>query len=379
MPEKDDKFSSGIPPERPMPTVIGGQGPKKLQATVIGGGATNVRKPTVIGGGSNATVAPVVPSSPAPPPSIKPSVIPMGVRSPKKTEEEVKVVEKPVIRPMTQPAQQSVKVEKPSFIPGTTRKRLVVTKNDLLMQFPGTSDAVLARAEELLGKLVIETLVEGFCQQWGMREQKRFGELVGQSLELSSHKLIQESSRHVNRLIVILKEVADAFNDDGGGFFSWGKKASPWEKFQEFYPEIRQLSALLNQQIDQIIDIRAKLDGITAEFAKLMIVLDAESISARYLSDMLGTSPDKQSMVQCLLDRSLGLAQTTAQIQQGMIVRQSTVQDIGKLVSRIQDGVLVKLPAWIEQVSTFQSKATLNDTDMYACRQGLEEVTNQIR
>lgn len=308
--------------------------------------------PTVINGVGNIRVNP--------PADIKPSVSPTPATAIKSSSPKPPLV-----------------VNKPSAITGVARKGLEITKDELLRHFPGTADAVLEKAKQLLSEVIVEIISENNCLQYGIKKQQCYGELVEKSLKLSSHKSIQDSSHHIARLFILLQEVASTFKDDNGnGFAFWKKKDDPWEKFQEVYPEIGQLTALLNKQMPEIISIRAQLNAISLEFLSLLTELDASCVAAKFLSDQLSSSTKQQEVSQCLLARSLSLAQTVVNIQQGVMTRESTVRDIDKLISRIQDSVLIRLPVWIEHISLFQSKATLTETDIYSCRQELQEVIN---
>lgn len=343
-------------------------------------------KPTVIGG-TKKSVAPICPTviqgRPVPERPVdqqsgkvcesKPTVIVGGKANekPKAHQVDIQPVSKAtVIKPP--PPKPPIALEKPSAIAGVARKGVEVTREALLSCFPGTDEAVVEKSIKLLRQTVVEIITESQGLQWGMKTQQRYGELVQESLSLSSHKSIQDSNRHLNRLLNLLQEISAEFQEKDGWFGK--KKGNPWEKFQEVRPEILQLSSLLNQLLPELIRIQSSLGGIAREHSLLVIELDAEAISAKYLAEQLGTSSKHQSVVNCLMSRSLSLVQTVAQMQQGTMTRQSTIQDIEKLVSRVQDGVLVKLPAWTEQIGAYQSKSAITETDAYTCRQQLADV-----
>jgi hypothetical protein len=378
MPEKGENTFSGCKPEKRTPTIIGGGGNGgKMTPTVIPGSVPpkkeedkkpHLQPTTIVGSQPPASLKPAATQ-------INPAIIgnkaagvvaPAGEKSPAASATVIKPTPHPVV------------IDKPSAIVGVVRKGLEVTREELLKQFPGTDEEVVERARKQLAQVVIEVLDEGTCAQWGMAPQKEYGALVEESLQLSGDQAVQNCARHLARLLVLLTEVASAFQDNhAGGFFR--KRKNPWEKFQEIRPEIVQLAGLLSGLSPTVFDLKRKLDSLDVKYVGLIKKLDAESISARYLADKFSRSSGKENAAQALLDRSLSLAQATAQVQQGRILRQSTVQEIGKLISRIQDGVLNKLPAWIEQVGVFQTKGALTDTDRYNCRQGIDDVINHVR
>lgn len=382
MPEPGDNSLSGNKPEI-KPTVMNGGEAKKIVPTVMKGQSApkivadnieplrpSVMKPTII-----EVKTPPRAQTEGVAAKISPTIIKGGEKScaTMPAQEKPPVTQIPPTTIKSSPPKPPLVINKPSAITGVARKGLEITKDELLRQFPGTADAVLEKAKKLLGEIVIEILSENNCLQYGIKKQQCYGELVEKSLKLSSHKSIQDSSRHIARLFTLLQEIALTFQEENGnGFAFWKKKDDPWEKFQIVYPEISQLTSLLNKQMPEIISIRAELNAISLEFLSLLTELDAACIATKFLSDQL----KKESVAQCLLARSLSLAQTVVNIQQGMMTRESTIRDIDKLISRIQDSVLIRLPVWIEHISLFQSKATLTETDIYSCRQELQEVIN---
>lgn len=336
--------------------------------------------PTVIGSGTkNEAPKQIGPTILRPDPTHQTST-PQNVAV-EKTPTRIPTAIKPADPATVKREDKPVVIEKPSVIPGgVSRKGLEVTKEDLARSFPGTREEILAEAKKILSTVIMEILTEVNCRQWGIKQQERYGELVEETLRLTSSKEIKDSSRHVSRLYALLQELAITFREpEPQGFAFWKKRKNPLEVFDSNRTEIEQLSHILRQQLPAISELQAKLEDSSTEFKKLLQQLDAESIAARYLADLLTTGNDsRQAFAQRLLDRSLSLSQTVAQIQQGIILRQTTTAEIGKLVSRIQEGVLVALPAWMEQVSVVQAKSALTETEMYTFQQGLDTIVAQL-
>lgn len=390
------------------PIAVSGTGSGELKPTIIGGECNQVKptvfkptiivaqnigrstesqdpphdrlKPTVIGSGNAPLKGPV-----------RPTIIPSGPAPEKCSVPEVKK-EQPTRTPTVMPSASPPKaipenerkpmtVTKSTTIPGgVVRKGLEVGVEDLKKQFPANSVETLTAVRDILIKTVLETLTMKISVGWGTKDQERYGKLVKESLALTGSERIRDSQRHLGRLYALLLEVATSFrNQDNSGLAFWKKWESPLEAFREREAEIDQLSTFLRAVLPDIIDIQAKIDDGAREYVSLSATLEAQSLAAHYLSNLLtNKTPEQESLSQRLLERSLSLTQTVAQIKQGDIGRQSMVREIGELISRIQDGVLLKLPAWIEQVGIVQAK-DLTKTEVYTVQRGLEDVVNQLK
>jgi hypothetical protein len=360
MSENGEKPSYGIRPRGVRPTVIGvgsttnilEQAPQGAKPTMIGGGPapSHPITPTRIGGEHLKAETPQ---------GVKPTAI-----SPTSLPSAPPPSDKPIV------------LSAPSAIPGTVRRGIEVSIEELSKFFPGTPVETLKKAQEILKRTVLELLTDAQCALWGAETQKRFGDLTERSLQITSANVVQETSRHLSRLYAILQELGEAFQGKGSGLMFW-KKENPWEQFQEVSTEIRQLRQLLNQQLPAIIKSETETMSLSGEFEILSLDIDAEGLAGRYLAEKLLKDKDRAS--QTLMDRSLSLTETVAHIQQGTLLREQAANNIRQLVSRIQDGVLRALPAWIESITLTYQTANQTETDIYTLRQGLEGIIQKLK
>lgn len=262
-------------------------------------------------------------------------------------------------------------------MPGTIRKGLEVTTHDLEIRFPGATPETIKRAMVVLKGTIVETLNGATCSQWGFHLQSEYTKLVDESLGLTSSASVRDGMRHAARLFVLLSEVATAFQGDGSkGMFNWKKTATPWEKLAEVRVELDQLRTYLGSILGELRTTQTRLEGISDELMDYTHELDAASIAAQFLADHLGAS---DARAQHLQGQSLTLAKMIAHITEGVLLRKSTIDEIDALADKIQESILVTLPAWIERIALTSQKTSVTDTERYTLRQGLEEILHKLK
>jgi hypothetical protein len=376
----NNSSASGVTLGVRKPTVIGGNNSSKRKPTVIGNGnstndTSNVSKskakPTVIGGGK--PIQNTVDSSQN---KRKATVIPKGIPSTPKQPVEKPVSRKPTAIQSTPKQNQTSSAKRQSVMPGTVRKTLKVEINELKQKFPATDIKVLRAAEVILGRIVVETLSNTQCVQWGVDIQKKHTSIVDESLKLTENKTVQDSLRHMGRLYEILDSIASRFSSSDQGLKFWKKLKSPWEDFNDNRAEIDQIRNILSNAGAAITDIETKLKQLSNKSTQLIVDLDASSIASEYLSGMQGMQESKSSP---LLARSMALKQTVAHIKQGVTLRQANVNDISGLAMNIQDVILITLPGWIEKVALIGRKRTQTETESYGVKQGLDAILDKIK
>ncbi len=320
-----------------------------------------------------------IPPSGGSPGGVHPTVIRCGMPAEVPKERKPTVIAPPVSQLNSQsPAAAVVPPIRPTAIAGTVRMGAHVSVEDLTRHFPGTPVEVLKSARYVLEGVVLDLLTDSQCVMWGGEIQKRFGELTERSLELTGSKVVQDSERHLARLYAILEELDEALRHKSSqGLLFWRKEETVWEKFQAAGNELNQLRTLLGQALPAIVDVESSLASLSSEFEKLCNDLDAESLAGRYIAEELLHGKDRTK--QSLLDRSISLTETVAHIRQGILLRGQTADILGQFVSRVQDGVLHTLPAWIEIVTLAYQHSSHTETELYTLRQGLEDIINRLK
>lgn len=323
-----------------------------------------VLRPTVIGQGA-APAAPrpvsatVVPAA-QPAASLAQPAAPRGV----------------VPAPSTAPPEPwAVRRAPPSVVPGTIRRGVEVSAAQLAQRFPGALPETLLQVKHLLRDTVVETLSAAQAARWGDEAQRGYGELVDASLAIIHAPALQASLRHVARLHALLGAVAEQWQAPArSGLRFWKSDAGPAQALQASQGELGQLRQHLSDALPALRTLQAELQAISGQLAPLAVRLDAWGLAAQYLADTMdaaqGAAADPRA--QALAQRAGALANTVLHIHSGALLRHSSQQSLDALVHRIQDTVLLALPAWMEKVALATQARALNDTERYALAQQLQ-------
>lgn len=343
--------TSGIMPEdeAPRPTVIGRvphQSPVAFKPTVIG---TPVKPTTDL------------PKQDSVKPAVKPTVISGSGPS---TKQSIPIAPIPVVP----------KVTTPSVITGTIRKGLEVTVEELKKRFPGESVLLLEKVVAILAGTVVETLTVVQCNALGQAVQREYSDLVGQSLTLVQDAVFQDSPRHLGRLYSLLEEIAQGFQPQKR---FWQKSKTPFEELAEHKTELDQLRQILDSALPHLDRVRLGLEEVSAKMRLLASRVEAESLAAQYLADILEQKMETQK-AQAAIMQSMNLTKVIANINDGIVLRAGSIQQLESLSSKIRDTVLSTLPSWIEKVSLV-SKRPQTETDLYDLRRGIGDIVSSLR
>lgn len=263
----------------------------------------------------------------------------------------------------------------PSVVPGTIRRGVDVSLRQLSERFPGARPEVLQQAERLLQDTVIDTLSAAQAARWGDEAQRHYGALVDASLQIIHSDTLQASLRHMARLHALLGAVAEKWQAPAKSSLRfWKSDAGPGQVLQASQGELAQLRQHLSQALPALRTLQAELQAISGELAPLALRLDALSLAAHYLADAMSAGPgtDADPRAYALVQRASALAQTVLHIHSGMVLRQGSQHHLDALIHRIQDTVLMALPAWMEKVTLATQSRPLNDTERYALAQQLQ-------
>lgn len=341
MSEKDGYKPStpGMLPGGRGPTIIG-----KKNETENG-----LLRPTVIKG------APPAPTSQRPKPTVMPSIT------------------KPSMQTNIPPLSPSG----PSIMPGTVRQGVMVEISELAKRFPGIPETTLVQVKDVLKNTVAETLTTVQCGMWGTSAQRIYAGLVDSSLKLTQGKAVKDGSRHLSRLYELLQEIATSFSEESPqGFAFWKKRKGSNEVFTENQDELNQLRNTLEHLLPDIDIVRIGLEEVSTKLGELPSRIDAEALAGQYLADLFEKSDMQKAQV--LADQSMSLTKTIAHIQEGILLRNATIQEINALVVKIRETVLVTLPAWLEKASLVSSRHH-TETDIYTLREGIDDIIQNLK
>jgi hypothetical protein len=262
----------------------------------------------------------------------------------------------------------------PSVVPGTIRRGIEVSLAELTQCFPAATPEALQQAQRLLQATIVDTLGATQAARWGDEAQQRYGALVDASLQITQSATLQTSLRHVARLHALLQDIADEWLAPAKSpLLFWKSSAAPAELLKARQGELAQLRQHLAEALPALRSLQAELQGIGGELAPLAVRLEGLSLAAHYLADTLDSAADPRA--HALAQRASALAQTVLHIHSGLQVRQGSQHSLDGLIHRIQDTVLLALPAWLEKVALATQARQLtgmNDTERYALAQQLQ-------
>lgn len=279
----------------------------------------------------------------------------------------------------------------PSVVPGVIRKGLVVAAADLARQFPGVPEPVIARAVQVLQGTVLDSLSPARCATWGVQAQQAYGAWVDASLRITQASVLQDAQRHLARLQVLLHTLAESLLAPASPSIAfWRKDPKPWDVLMAQQAELKQLRRHMSAALPALRALQADMRTQAAEWLQLAQQLQADSLAAQYLSDLLLSellvdaqakqAPDgADNRPHVLMQQSLALAQTAVQIQASLPVRDAQQHSLDGLVHQVQTTVLLALPAWLEKAALAQQSAQLSETERYTLGQELQAVLNTLR
>ena len=304
------------------------------------------------------------PSGKVTPPKPNPTVI--NFSSKRETEQPVVV---PVSNATTIVSSQPKEKVTTSVIPGTIRKNIDLTINELSQMFPAESVENLKYAMKIMSTISLEGLTPARCDKLALQEQEAYSYMVNEYLRLSSSVEIKSCVQHMNRFQVLFKELSETLANQNKpkGWFGSAPRTIKDHLSDSMY-EINQLKDSLYTSLTKLKEIFEEINRITEDFKKLVDDLLSFSIVDQYLLTVVKTLDPSYSAIE---QHNYSLLKMIAAIQSGDIIRITMQQTVKDLVSTIKDTVLCDLPAWMEQIS-FLSNQDFTETQCFTLNQTLQ-------
>jgi hypothetical protein len=329
-------------------------------------GSTLAPTRTVGMAGEGATHAEPAPS--VRPTAIKPTAIP-GATAPATKAAPQPAAMKPTGLPYQAPAPAVVPAEhvKASVMPGTQRKPLDVSIETLTRRFPGTSNATLVEVHAVLAGVCPQTMDMPAWLRFGVPAQEQVSTLVKARLALLESAETRAVTQHLSRLNTLLREVLDAME---GGLLR-RSVAKVWESVVS---EVRQLETLLSQAGASLVTLIGELEKLIHKNEAGGEALQAHALAADYLFDVV--APEiRQLMTSRQLAMTTSQALTIEQIQTLALDKES----VKELMTLVQDGVLLQLPAVYSQLAGLSAVSKPSDTQRFLAAEKLTEIVQFIQ
>ena len=347
-----------------------------IKPTIIGAAAApqagSKLAPTRLGGSGAGGVVPTQPAPPAQPamrptafkPTAMPSTVPAPAQAPAV---QPTSMAKPTAMPSRPPAPAPAPAEplRASVLPGTQRKPLEVSYEQLAQRFPGTDVNLLERARAILAGVSLHTNGAASWLSFGVQAQEAVTGLVLERVSAMETSPTRDVTTHLARMQLLLSEVLDAMD---GGFFK--KPASAvWASVAG---EVRQLETLLRNAGPKLSEMLVTLSAMEPKLRDAGEVLQAHALAALYLVDVAGSDA-----ANLLVSRATALTQSQALVleQQQMLALATT--NVQELITLVQNGVLLQLPAVYSQLAGLPTKPS--DTERYLATEKLNEIVNFMK
>jgi hypothetical protein len=340
-----------------------------FEPTIFGTPAPGSKpEPTRVGGSSSNGASPAQPAPSVRPTAIKPTAI-MGDIAPVTQAAPPPAAMKPSAMPYQAPAPAVAPAEhvKTSVLPGVQRKPLDVPLETLKRRFPGTHLEVLTEVRAVLAGVCPQTMDTPAWLGFGMQAQEIAAALVRDRLTLMEKSDARAVTQHLSRLHALLRDVLDAM--EGG----WLKRSvtKVWDSVEG---EIHQLDTLLSNGGSGLVKFIGQLEQLSQKNRDAGDNLQAHSLAADYLFD---SAP--ADIGQMLTTRQLSMttshALTVEQVQMLTLDKNS----VKELITLVQDGVLLQLPAVYSQLAGLSAATKPSDTQRFLAAEKLNEIVQFIQ
>ena len=257
-----------------------------------------------------------------------------------------------------------VTLSAPTAIPGVARRRIPVEASDLRKLSPGVAAGVLDRALALIAGFVLEKATERKAVLWGHELQKSYGDAIAGALALSQAPVLRKIEGYIARMMEILQAVdlLAAVGHAGGGFGQYlkgiNKKIDTPDELAAARNELGQLVHHMGGALDELLDLKAKLERNAAELNRVAAEAEASALAALFLSQYLGK--EQPQLAERFVERSMSLTQTLAQIRENGAIREIQIEHPIRMVGAIQNVALVSMPDFLASIAAINSIAARN-------------------
>lgn len=276
----------------------------------------------------------------------------------------VSVIESPVEKSEIVESKADLpEIIQPTSMAGYKRDRLAITLDDLKTELPENTTEDLDIILQMILETNLDTLDRSAIMFWKSELQKAYSDKVLILLEFSQNDILEKAQSHTQRVIEILEAI------DLIGVFEYGKNGlisrllkssnntfdTP-EELKKAELELNQLTSLLKREVDVLASFEKNLTAVNDQVDKLAQKIRLASQGALVLKKYLMKSDSQLVHLGDLFEeRAMSLTKSFAQIQANEISRQVQLNHVLKLISTIQESILVLIPDWLSSISSMRS------------------------
>jgi hypothetical protein len=239
----------------------------------------------------------------------------------------------------------------PTRVLGQARTGPDVPIADLQKRFPALSIDDAERLQQVLRGTVPDALALREALAWGAGQQQRHADLAERALQLAQSPQRVAAQQHVQRLHVLLQEVAEAIDEQlqPGLLSRW--RAGAWEVLASQRAEIDQLRRALATSAQSLAAQLDEMHAMQLELRALAPALQAQALAAGWLAEHPGAARDGGRIADTLLQRAAALTSSQSHVLAAQVLRERDDAALRALCAAIQHAVLLLLPAWLEKAA----------------------------
>jgi hypothetical protein len=310
---------------------------------------------------------------------LKPTIVPTPVRRAKPSGS-------PATPAKDAPARHDLTTLQPTMVSGASPDRLNVTTAELRRLSPKTGGAVLDAALAVLSPLVPGRMTERKAILWGHDLQRSFADAVADALQLSQQPVMVRMQGHVSRLLEILEsfDLAAVARPEAAGISgllkSFNRKTDTLIELGSARAELAQLVGLMDVGLEGLLALREQLQANAAEQQKMAVEVEANALAALYLAEHFRLSDG--AIADRLVERSMSLTQTLAQIRGDESLRNLQVDAPLRTITAIQNVTLVSMPDFLASLgalSTLRSDRAVTPTEARELTHKLRNIVSQLQ
>lgn len=251
---------------------------------------------------------------------------------------------------------------------------LSVSIPTLRVRFPNECEEILALTQSLLATVSLANLTVMQCAEWGMAVQSEYGRHVQAAGIFTSDRVVVSALKSMARINDILLELADAMLPQTGFAAVFKKRKDFWGIFARRSEEIAGLCAAMKAALPCLQNVCDGLTRLDEKSAGVQLQLSAGALASQYLADLVADDVARNA----LIGRSAALFQTRLRMAEADAMRDAARFTYRSLAERIQEIILLTLPAWVERIRMLAARKNQDDLEFDPVRKDVSEMIERL-
>lgn len=262
----------------------------------------------------------------------------------------------------------------PSVIPGSGSRAITVRASTLREIAPDYEDAVYAEAYRLLSRVVVDDIASSQVMHWGYSEIQATQHLLNRWLEYMSRGVLVDAGYYCARMLQILREVANSFDEPRSQLFFFVSRHSSWKTLQRAKDEIDELRTKAGEKLRELRVLRLEMEQWLEEYDTVVKRCEVSRVMALYLAQL----PDTKQHAHHFVERGRLLKRSLESLLDGEDGRQKNKEVVEGLTRNVEEIFSIHLTQWITQALRVVSE-TVTPTQGYELRRTLETFIQSLK